>query len=341
VRILAGDIGATKSLVALFETGPSAGAARGAEGDSPVAIDLHLIREERFESGAYSRLEEIVTAFIGPDSGAGIEAACFGIAGPIVGGESRAVNLAWQVHRDRLARAIGIPRTRLVNDFQAVGHGIECLRPQDLVSLQDGRTEPRGPIALIGAGTGLGEGFLTWTPSSYRVHPSEGGHCDFAPRTTCESDILDYLRARHGHVSYERVLSGPGLSALYRFVIETQGIAESPRVSEEMAGGDPAPVITRHALARTDEACARTLDLFISVYGAEAGNLALKILPTGGLYVAGGIAPRIVERMRDGGFIEAFRDKGRHAGILETIPVRVVMNAHAGLLGAAAIASRT
>ncbi len=324
MKVLAGDIGGTKSLIALCES----------DGGT-----IRTVREARFESEAYPGLEAIVLEFLGSGGAEGIAAAAFGIAGPIVDGESRAVNLAWQVVESRLAAAIGIPRTRIVNDLEAIGMGIPRLRAEDLIVLQAGREDPRGTIAVIGAGTGLGEGFLTWSASGYHPHPSEGGHCDFAPRTGEECALLDFLRARHEHVSWERVLSGPGLASLYQFVI-TRGIPESPLVRREMAAStDPAPVITRHALSRSDAACVRVLEIFVSAYGAEAGNLALKTMPTGGLYVVGGIAPRIVQRLKDGAFIQAFLAKGRHTVILESIPVRLVMETRVGLVGAASIAA--
>jgi glucokinase len=324
MRVLAGDIGGTKSLLALCET----------EGET-----IRIVREARFDSEAYPGLEAIVTEFLGPGGTAGIDAAGFGIAGPIVDGESRAVNLAWQVVESRLAADIGIPRTRILNDLEAVGLGIPRLRPEDAVPLQVGTENPHGTIAVIGAGTGLGEGFLTWSTLGYQAHPSEGGHCDFAPRTSEECALLDFLRTQHDHVSCERVLSGPGLISLYRFVI-ARGAPESPLVRDEMAAAeDPAPIVTQHALSRSDEACIRALDIFVSVYGAEAGNLALKVMPTGGVYIVGGIAPRIAGKLQDGPFIEAFRSKGRHASILERIPVRLVIEPRVGLIGAASIAA--
>jgi glucokinase len=333
LRVLAGDIGATKSLIAIFE----------AENERTDTSTAHrrpvVLREKRYASASHSGLEEIVADFLGADESRSVDAAVFGIAGPIVEGKSRAVNLAWQVDQGRLAGVIQAP-TRLINDFEAVGYGLVHLAPADLVALQAVTPMPQGPIALIGAGTGLGEGYLTWCDGGYRVHPSEGGHSDFAPRTAEQCALFEHLRTTYGHVSYERILSGSGFMAIYGFVV-SDGTVESPAVRAEIDKAvDPAPVITRHALSGTDMACARTLDLFVSIYGAEAGNLALKLMPVGGLFVAGGIAPRIIDRMRDKTFVSSFRDKGRHAGVLDRIPIHVVMNPRVGLIGAAAVASR-
>ncbi|MBM3287880.1 MAG: glucokinase [Candidatus Eisenbacteria bacterium] len=329
-HLLAGDIGATKSLLAIFSTGETG---------------LAVIREERLESARFADLAALVNAFLAPgrsedpDEIPGeIRAAAFGVAGARIGKEHVPANLPWRIDARRLASEIGIPRVRLVNDFEAVGRGIPRLSPADLLTLQEGVPEPRGPIALIGAGTGLGEGFLVWGTDGYEVHASEGGHADFAPRDAFEWGLLQRLSRRYAHVSYERALSGPGLAEIYGHVVESGAAPPGAGIRSEMEAEDPAAVITRHALSGTDEACGRALEIFLSIYGAEAGNLALKLLPTGGLYVAGGIAPRIGDRMAAGSFMESFRRKGRHRDLLERIPVRVILNPRVGLLGAAAIA---
>jgi glucokinase len=323
MRILAGDIGGTKSFLAIFESD-------GAR--------LVPVREERFESRRFDGLTSIVRSFLSGDAGA-ISAASFGIAGPIADDECRALNLPWTVNRGRLAEEIGIARTMILNDFQAVGHGLTELTSEDLVCLQEGTPRPGGPIALIGAGTGLGEGFLIREDARYRVHPSEGGHVDFAPRDETEWRLHRRLSGVHGHVSYERILSGSGLHDLYRFFVEDGIAPESKKVRAEMETNDPAAVVTSHALSGDDLACARALDLFVSIYGAEAGNLALKVMASGGVYIAGGIAPRIVPALRDGTLIRSFLDKGRHAALLSAVPVHVIVNEKAGLLGAAALAA--
>ncbi len=325
MRVLAADVGGTKSYLAVFER-------RG-------SLVLSL-REERLETASFSSLPRMAQDFLAR-GGEKVRRACFAVAGPVSGRVCLAVNLPWTVDGAAVARAIGVPDTTIVNDFQSVGHGLVHMGRGDLVSLQKGRGERGKPIALIGAGTGLGEGYLTSAGKSYLVNASEGGHTDFAPRDEIEIGLQRFLAARYGHVSYERILSGPGLANLLAYV-EEAGIARpGGMVRDEVGREEPAAVITRHALAGDDPACRSVLDLFVSIYGAEAGNLALKLLATGGVYVAGGIAPRILSKLADGAFIRAFRDKGRHAAILERIPVRVVRNPRVGLWGAAAIALRS
>lgn len=325
MQLLAGDIGGTKSFLAIF---------------SFEDRRLALVREARLESRRFDDLASMVRQFLHGEGGP-IEAACFGIAGPVVEGRCRALNIPWEIHAARLAKEIGIPRIEVVNDFQAVGHGLELLDTKDVICLQEGRPRPEGTIALIGAGTGLGEGFVTREGDRTRVRPSEGGHVDFAPRDETEWRLHRRLAAIHGHVSYERILSGSGLGELYRFALEDGTAGESPTVRAEMDAADPAAVVTAHALAGDDAACVKALEMFVSIYGAEAGNLALKVMAWGGVYVAGGIAPRIASALRDGSFIRSFLDKGRHAALLSTFPVHLIVNERSGLLGAAVLAAET
>jgi glucokinase len=325
MKVLAGDIGGTKTLLAVLETDTK---------------PFRLVREERFESPRFEGLEGVVKAFFAKGREE-IGAACFAIAGPVKAGEVRMSNLAWTtVSERRLATELNLPRTRLVNDFGAVGYGIEQLGPEDLATLQAGKPDPTGPIAVLGAGTGLGEAFLLWDGAKRVVHASEGGHVDFAPRTALEADLLQFLAKEHGHVSYERVVSGMGIANIFRFLSETKVEKPSADVLREMKTEDPAAVVSRHALAKTDRCCERALDVFASIYGAQAGNLALTILATGGVYVAGGIAPRNLTKLKDGTFVRAFRDKGRLSGLVESIPVHVILNTRIGLLGAASLAAR-
>ncbi len=321
--VLAGDIGGTKSFLGLF----------AAEGSH-----LRPLREERYASESFDGLGPMVLAFLAGGREA-IDAACFGIAGPIIGDHARPLNLPWRIDRRELAEEIGVERTSMVNDFHAVGLGLDHLTPADLAVLQEGRPVPRGVIAVAGAGTGLGEGFLTWEEDRYHVHASEGGHTDFAPQSRLEFGLFEFLARKYGHVSYERVLSGHGLQSIYEYLIESGAAPASIPVHERMLHDDPAAVITTQALAGTDAASVQALDLFASVYGAEAGNLALKVLASGGVYLAGGIAPKILPKLHDGTFLRAFLDKGRHAAFLVNVPVRVIVNAKVGLLGAAACAA--
>lgn len=323
MRVLAGDVGGTHARLAVFEM----------HGDRPVAV-----RRRTFRSREYPGLAAIVREFL-EEVGDRPEAACFGVACPVTDGSCRLPNLDWEMEASSFAREIGIEGTRLVNDFDAVGHGLECLGEEDVEELQRGEPRERAATALIGAGTGLGHGYLTWHGGRYHVHSSEGGHADFAPRSPLERELLGYLGDRFGRVSWERVLSGPGLVNLYDFLRESGRGTERPEVRREMDREDAARVISLHGLRGTDELCARALDLFVSAYGAQAGNLALAVKAEAGVYVAGGIAPAILEKLRAGAFMEAFRSKGRLSYLLERIPVRVIVNPDVGLLGAAAAAA--
>jgi glucokinase len=322
MRVLAGDVGGTHARLALVDLG---------DGGATV------VREERYPSAEYPGLAPIVQAFLGA-VGERPERAGYGIAGPVVDGRSRTTNLPWTVDAQALGRTTGIPSTVLINDFHAVGLGIPCLAAGDLVTLQEGTRDPHGPIALIGAGTGLGEGYLTWDGSRYRVHGSEGGHVTFAPRTDLEWHLAAFLREQYGHVSYERLLSGAGIGQIYRYLASSGFAPELAGVREEMTREDPAAVVTRHGLDRTDPLSARALEIFVTVYGRQAGHLAITLLASGGVYIAGGIAPKILPRLTDGTFMAAFRDLGRLAHFLETVPVHVIVNPDVGLLGAAAAA---
>lgn len=324
MKVLAGDIGGTKTLLAVFET---------------TASPFRVLREVRFESARFEGLESVVRAFFAK-SREDVTAACFAIAGPVKNGECITSNLPWHVSASRLVAELDLPRATLVNDFLAVGYGIEQLGPADLAPLQVGAQDPRGPVAILGAGTGLGEAFVLAGATGRTVHASEGGHVDFAPRNPLEAALLEHLRGRFGHVSYERLLSGQGIANIYQFLVATGVERASPEVTRALEVEDPAAVISKNALANTDAACARALDLFASIYGAQAANLALTVLASGGVYVAGGIAPRILTKLKDGTFLRAFREKGRLSTFVESVPVNVILNTRTGLLGAAALAAR-
>jgi len=323
MNVLAGDIGGTNARLAIADV----------SGDAP-----RIVKERRYPSAASPGLAPIVRAFL-DWAGEHVERACFGIAGPVVDGECRTPNLPWTVSARDLARDLGIPCTSIINDFVAAAHGVGGLGPSDLVTLQEGAPSPHGAIALIGAGTGLGEGFLTWDGTRYRVHASEGGHADYAAGDESSWTLRRSLLDEYGRVSWERVLSGSGLAQLYRHFAAVGPAAERPEVRREMEKEDPAAVVTRHALAGDDPVSVRALDAFATAYGAQAGNLALTVLATGGVYLAGGIAPRIVAKLGDGAFIAAFRSKGRMADLMARIPVRVIVSPDVGLLGAARAAA--
>jgi glucokinase len=324
-QVLAGDIGGTNARLAVVEGGGTAKA--------------RIVHEARYVSSTASGLASLVARFF-EESGAKPDAACFGIACPVIDGDCAAPNLPWTVNRLALAREIGIQQTTIINDFAAVGHGLQSLSEDEVEVLQQGIPVTGGPIALIGAGTGLGQGYLLSYGTGYAVHPSEGGHADFAPTTALERDLLAFLAGKFGRVSWERILSGRGMANVYRFLEAAGQAEEQAAVRDEMAGADPAPVIVRHGLAGTDPLSVRTLELFAAVYGAAAGNLALTVLASGGVYVAGGIARKILPVLTSGKFMEAFRNKGRLSSVVARMPVRVILTDDVALYGAAGVAAR-
>ena len=321
-QVLAGDVGGTNARLAIVDV----------EGTT-----ARVVREERYASRNYPGLAPIVGEFCA--EGGRPDRAAFGIACPIVDGDCHATNLPWTVNRTALARAIGIPRTRILNDFSAIGYGLALLGEDDYVVLQEGVPAPRAPVALIGAGTGLGQGYLLWNGSRYEVYASEGGHADLAAHDAIEFGLVESLQREFGHASVERLLSGPGIEYAYHHLAAAGVAPEQAAVHAELQHGDAAAVITSHALDGSDPLCVRTLELFVTDLGAVAGDLALTILATGGVYVGGGIAPRLVDLLRHDRFLGAFRGKGRLADLLTRIPVRVIMNPNVGLLGAAAVAA--
>lgn len=324
MRILAGDIGGTKSELALYE----------GEG-----IGWRERARARFKSAEHVSVEEMARSFLGTDPGP-IAAAGFAVAGPVHGGACRITNLGWELDARTLRKALGVLVT-IENDFAASARGIfEPFAQDTSVVLQEGDFDFHGTWTFIGAGTGLGHAIALPTRHEIHVLPGEGGHTDFAPRDDLELALWRFLRAKHGApVSIERAVSGPGIAALWEFAVAEGFGADSTALRAEMTTDDPAAVITRHALDGSDAACAKALSMFLSLYGSEAGNFALKVLPTGGLYVTGGIAPRIVDRVRAGGeFMRAFLAKDRMGDTLSRIRVSVVMNTHLGLLGARALA---
>jgi glucokinase len=317
--ILAGDIGGTNTRLALAEA---------------RAGGVRLRLEKTFPSREWASLEAALAGFLALRP-AKVSAATIGIAGPVRNGRCEATNLPWVVDAASVAKLLRLKRVGLINDLVANAHGIPVLRGKDLVVLNAGAKRAEGNRAIVSAGTGLGEAGMLWDGRGHRPFPSEGGHVDFAPRNRLEIELLDYLMSRHGRVSYERIVSGPGLVSLYHFLRDTGRAKEPSWLAEEMRGGDPAAVISRHAGEGRSALCVEALDLFVSVYGAEAGNLALKVMATGGVYLGGGIAPKIVSKLREPGFMNAFTAKGRLSPLLREIPVRVIMNARTALLGAA------
>lgn len=297
-----------------------------------------LLREETLRSTDYGSLTDLLRAFLG-QSPPRIDRACFGIAGPVQAARSATPNLPWIVDAGEIKAALCFHRVTLINDLLATARGISDLPPESFAVLQEGRADPEGNAAVIAAGTGLGEALLFRHGSGLLPSPSEGGHAGFAPTSDLEVDLLRFLAAEFGHVSAERVISGPGLQNVYRFLTATGREPESLRVRDRMRIEDAAAVISDEGMRGTDAACGRALDLWVRAYGAEAGNLALKALATAGLYIGGGIAPKILPKLREGRFISALRDKGRLSGVLAEIPVRVILNEKTALHGAAACAA--
>lgn len=320
--ILAGDVGGTNTRLGLFQL----------ERNRPKQVTIQIYRSRQ-----YSSLEEIVEQFI-KDNPHPITAACIGIAGPIEAGVCQTPNLPWIADSRNVAEVLGLHQVELINDLEANAHGISTLSKNDLVVLHAGKRNASGNAGLISAGTGLGEAGLHWVGNYYQPFASEGGHVDFAPRNKIEIELLDYLLKIYGHVSFERVLSGPGLENIYKFLVETGRCKEPKWLRDEFRGQNPGAVISKMALERRSPICERAHDIFVSVYGAEAGNLALKLLATGGIFLGGGIAPKILPKLKERAFLEAFWSKGRMSVLLKSIPVRVITNDKTALLGAARVA---
>jgi glucokinase len=320
--LLAGDVGGTKTKLAFFST---------------EAGPRTPLREATFPSASYPGLEALVRAFLALNT-LSVDRACFGVAGPVMAGQARITNLPWIMDEKQLQASLDIPSVRLLNDLDAMAHAIPFLQADDLYTLNAGTPQVNDSLAIIAPGTGLGEAFLTWDGRRYRTHPSEGGHTDFAPTNPQEIELLRYLLARDAHVSYEHVCSGIGLPNIYAFLKESASIPEPAWLTEQLAGtSDPTPVIINAALQGEASCalCVAAVKIFATVLAAEAGNLALKVLATGGVYIGGGIPPRILSFLQDEAFVERFRSKGRFTDMLTNIPVHVITNPEIALLGAA------
>jgi glucokinase len=317
--ILAGDVGGTKCNLALF---------------SEENGKLTAVYQQRFASKEFAQFDRIVKEFSRQGApymaGDRIVAAGFGVAGPVINNRVRATNLPWTVETENLIEVLKCKQVVVLNDLGATGHSIEHLPKEDFCVLNKGKVEFGGSKALLAAGTGLGQAILVWNGARYQVVPSEGGHSDFAPHTEQQIELLRFMRRRYPQVSWELILSGRGFRTLHEFL--------APNVLHptfEDPDADPAPEITRQGLDKSCPVCVETLDLWTAIYGAEAGNLALKVLALGGVFVAGGIAVKILEKMKDGTFFKAFQDKWKFEGLLNNFPVSVVLNESAPLIGAA------
>ena len=355
--ILAGDIGGTKTNLALYDW---------------ITDRIEPVHADSFHSADYAALEEILEEFLGTlppktspegeplDEAADenkpedaltdrpkatpepitLTAACFGVAGPVIDNRCRTTNLPWVVDGSVLAQRFDIAHVQLLNDLEATAYGLLLLRPDEVVVLNVGAPpKKKQALALIAAGTGLGECILYWDGARYRPMPSEGGHADFAPNSDSEIELLRHLRGSYLHVSYERIVSGPGLHAVYEYLRDTKK-NEPTWLAEKIKAGDPAAEIAEAGLNGQTEIARQALDLFASIYGAEAGNLALKGLTLDGVYVAGGIAPKLLKKLQDGSFMRGFTNKGRYKRLMNQIPVKVVINEKTALLGAASVAAQ-
>jgi glucokinase len=322
IMLLAGDIGGTKTNLGIYS--PEKGARE------PLA-------ESTFPSLKYPNLETLAREFL-DQLDVTVDSASFGVAGPVVKGQAKITNLPWVIDEAQLRKTLHLNSVRLLNDLEAIAYGVPMVGPEDLHTLNKGVAILGGTLAVLAPGTGLGEAFLTWNRTRYQAHPSEGGHADFGPTNPLEIDLLHYLHDKFGHVSYERICSGNGLPNIYAFLKDRGYAKESSWLAEQLgAEGDPTPVIVNAALdkERPCELCIATLRIFVSVLGAEAGNLALKVLATGGVYLGGGIPPRIVPALEDKDFMESFTGKGRFSELLSRIPVYVILNPKIALIGAA------
>jgi len=308
MRIIAGDIGGTKTLLQLVEI------------DAPRQT---VVAEKRFVSGDYATFDDLLREFLG-GPGPAVDAACFAVAGPVIEDRAEVTNLKWLMERAALQAAFTIPRVALINDFYAVALGVPFLGEHDMITLNAGTPNDTAPIAILGAGTGLGEAMLFWTGARWEVIPSEGGHGDFGPQDELQARLFLWLLEKHGHVSWERVASGMGLANIYAFL-----------------GGGEATAAQIGALADDgDELALQAFAVFVDIYGAEAGNMALRLLSRGGVYLAGGIAAKNIEHFTDGRFMTAFLRKGRFHDVMAAMPVRLITNEKVGLLGAVEMARR-
>lgn len=320
--LLSGDIGGTKTRLALAEV-------------TGGRVQIH--REQRFTSQHYATFEDLLGEFLADEGGT--VAAAFGVAGPVNGTVAQATNLPWRLDAAVLRARFGFSRCHLLNDLEATAWGLSALGADDLLTLQTGVPDARGNRAIIAAGTGLGEAGLYWDGQLHHPFATEGGHTTFSPRDALEITLLQYLQQRHRHISWERVVSGMALPDLYTFLLEQRNQSMPAWLAQDVSGPDAA-AISAAALQQRDALCVETLNWFVRLYGAEAGNLALKTMSRGGIYIGGGIAPKIVPLLQSGGFLDAFNDKGRMRPLLEAMPVRLILNDRAALYGPALYAAQ-
>jgi glucokinase len=331
--LLAGDIGGTKTILRLVEV-------------TEVTLtekSFKTVKEAHYISANFPDLVPMVREFLGEDKKLLPQIACLAIAGPVINNTCNLTNLNWFLDSQRLEMELDIPKISLINDFAANSFGILGLKDVDIHTLQAGKVKTKAPIAVIGAGTGLGEAFLIPQGNKHQIFASEGGHTDFAPRNDLETELLKYLhnKLKVEHISVERVVSGQGITSIYQFLRDSNFVPESPEISEKIKAWeveknktiDPAAIISQAAFKQSDRLCEKTMEIFIEAYGAETGNLALKLLPYGGIYITGGIAAKILPLMQDGRFLRTLKDKGRVSSLIDEIPIHIVLNPQVGLVG--------
>ncbi|MGE5523346.1 MAG: glucokinase [Rhodospirillaceae bacterium] len=327
--LLAADVGGTKTEIAWGQM---------------LSGRITVIDRRVYLSGDYETIDALIDDFAARLKGSGYavagSSACLAVAGPVDADDASLTNLPWRINAPSLASRYGLHAVRIINDFEGVGHGLIHLAPDEMLSLQAGGRHPRGTRVAVGAGTGLGVALLTYGGGHYHVHPTEAGHADFAPNDETQDELLAWLRRQLGHVSYERILSGSGLTRVFQFLMECGYGMPTTALQQALQGDDAASVVSALGLQGRDPLAARALDIFVQVYGAFAGNMALTTLARGGVYIAGGIAPKIAAKITDGRFMQAFLDKGRFRDLLMGVPVDVVMNPAVGLYGAFEVASR-
>ncbi len=319
MRFLTGDIGGTKSRLALAES---------------VRGNLRLSNEKTYLSADFSGLEEILLRYL-QTLGQPVDGAALGLPGPVTGGRCEVTNLPWSVDASSLKENVHLPQVELVNDLEATAWGIGALTDSDILTLQPGNIDSRGNCSIIAAGTGLGQAGMFWDGSRHTPFPSEGGHADFSPGNDLEVELFNWLRGKYGKVCWEQVVSGPGLVDIFRFLSEFWKTPVPAVLEEAMSRGDPAAAISTAATSGASKTCKESMLLFARLYGAEAGNQALKLMAIGGVYIGGGIAPKIIQWLQHPSFLEAFNDKGKMRRLMEGMPVRVILNDRAALLGPA------
>ncbi|HTE90072.1 MAG TPA: glucokinase [Terriglobales bacterium] len=318
--ILAGEIGATRTRLAAFDT----------EGNK-----LQCVVEKTYLSQEHSGLAELITGFVKTE-GIPVHSACFGVAGPVTAGRSKISNLPWTIDRRELASQLKLDSVGLINDLEAYAYGIDALDSKDFITLSEGAEDAEGNRAVISARTGLGVAGMYW--DGFRHHPfaCEGGHADFAPRNKLDMELLTYLQGKHGRVSSERILSGPGIKNIYDFLRDTKKVEEPPDLREQMSQSpDPPALISKLAAEGKSPICDQTMSLFVTIYGAETGNCALHFMSTGGIFIGGSIAAKNINKMKDPAFMKSFLDKGRMTPLLKQMPVKIVLNDDSGIIGAA------